>query len=61
VDDRGVLMLCDPRITTRPYGRSFLESLPPMPRTRESSVARQFLENAWSAQESDPGSLDRSA
>jgi ATP-dependent DNA helicase DinG len=61
VDDRGVLMLCDPRITTRPYGRSFLESLPPMPRTREPSVARQFLENAWSVQESEPGSLDRSA
>jgi len=34
-DDRGVLVLCDPRLLTRPYGRLFLGSLPPMPRTRD--------------------------
>ncbi|HEB77641.1 MAG TPA: ATP-dependent DNA helicase [Methylothermaceae bacterium] len=31
--DRGVLMICDPRLTGRSYGRVFLDSLPPMPRT----------------------------
>ena len=32
--DHGVLVLCDPRVTTRRYGRMFLDSLPPMPVTR---------------------------
>jgi ATP-dependent DNA helicase DinG len=32
--DRGVLVLCDPRLRTRPYGRRFFEALPPMRRTR---------------------------
>ncbi|KJV28740.1 ATP-dependent DNA helicase [Luteibacter yeojuensis] len=44
VHDRGVLVLCDPRLTTKGYGRLFLASLPPMPRTRElSDVAAFFL------------------
>ena len=34
--DRGVLMLCDPRLVTKPYGRRILQSLPPMKLTRES-------------------------
>ncbi|CAG1022720.1 partial putative ATP-dependent DNA helicase YoaA, partial [Methylococcales bacterium] len=33
-DDRGVLMLCDPRLLSKPYGKVFLNSLPPMKRTR---------------------------
>jgi ATP-dependent DNA helicase DinG len=32
--DRGVLVLCDPRVLSKPYGRQLLDSLPPMPRTR---------------------------
>ena len=44
LNDRGVLMLCDPRLTTRNYGRLFLESLPPMPVTRcLEDVERFFL------------------
>lgn len=34
VDDRGVLMICDPRIITKPYGRRIWQSLPPFRRTR---------------------------
>jgi hypothetical protein len=30
MDDRGVLVLCDPRLRSRGYGRVFLDSLPPM-------------------------------
>ena len=30
-DDFGVIMICDPRITSKSYGRVFLNSLPPMP------------------------------
>jgi ATP-dependent DNA helicase DinG len=39
--DRGVLMLCDPRLVSRAYGRRILQSLPPMPltRSREEVVA----------------------
>ena len=29
-DDRGVVMICDPRLRGRSYGRVFLSSLPPM-------------------------------
>jgi len=32
--DRGVLMICDTRIVTKPYGRRIWQSLPPMRRTR---------------------------
>jgi ATP-dependent DNA helicase DinG len=41
--DRGVLMLCDPRLTTRGYGKLFLQSLPPMPRTRDLADVQAFL------------------
>lgn len=43
VHDRGVLMLCDPRLTTRGYGRIFLASLPPLPRTRSLADATGFF------------------
>jgi ATP-dependent DNA helicase DinG len=33
--DRGVLMICDPRLVAKPYGRRIAEALPPMRRTRE--------------------------
>jgi ATP-dependent DNA helicase DinG len=48
VHDRGVLVLCDPRLTTKGYGKLFLASLPPMPRTRELSDVRAFFEDAES-------------
>jgi len=38
-NDRGVLVLGDPRITTRRYGRIFLQSLPPMPRCDGAGAA----------------------
>jgi ATP-dependent DNA helicase DinG len=37
------MMLCDPRLLTRGYGRRILASLPPMRRTREESEAAEFL------------------
>jgi ATP-dependent DNA helicase DinG len=43
VADRGVLMLCDPRLTSRAYGKLFLKSLPPMPITRELSDVQRFF------------------
>ncbi|MDN5863755.1 MAG: ATP-dependent DNA helicase [Gammaproteobacteria bacterium] len=41
--DCGVLMICDPRLTTMPYGRRFLDSLPPMRRTTSTAEAAAFL------------------
>jgi ATP-dependent DNA helicase DinG len=41
--DRGVLMLCDPRLYTRPYGRLVRGSLPPMKQTRELAEVRGFF------------------
>ncbi|MCQ4163765.1 ATP-dependent DNA helicase [Tahibacter harae] len=43
VNDRGVLVLCDPRLTSRPYGKLFLKSLPPMPLTRELGDVQDFF------------------
>jgi len=36
-------VLCDPRLSTKGYGRQFLASLPPMPRTRRLDDVRRFL------------------
>jgi ATP-dependent DNA helicase DinG len=41
--DRGVLMICDPRLTDKPYGRLIWRSLPPMRRTRELADVRAFF------------------
>jgi len=43
VDDRGVLMICDPRLTEKPYGRVFRASLPPMPVTRAVADVEAFF------------------
>ena len=43
INDRGVLVLCDPRLTTRGYGRTFLNSLPAMPRTRDIVQVMDFF------------------
>ncbi len=43
-DDRGVLIICDQRLVTRPYGQIFLKSLPPAPRTRSLQRAIDFLQ-----------------
>jgi hypothetical protein len=36
-------MLCDPRLSAKGYGRVFLDSLPPLPRTRELDDVVRFL------------------
>ena len=43
VSDRGVLMLCDPRLQSKPYGRVFRASLPPMPVTRDVADVQAFF------------------
>ncbi len=41
--DRGVLMICDPRLIAKPYGKRIWQSLPPFKRTRELDVVRTFF------------------
>ena len=41
--DRGVLMLCDPRLFSKPYGRRIVRSLPPMKLTRELREVQAFF------------------
>src|SRR3569832_1367021 len=44
VHDRGVLMLCDPRLLSKPYGKVFLNSLPEMTRSRAIGDVQRFFE-----------------
>ncbi|MBS0855371.1 MULTISPECIES: ATP-dependent DNA helicase [unclassified Tatumella] len=41
--DRGVLVICDMRLVSRPYGALFINSLPDCPRTRDLGAAEQFI------------------
>jgi ATP-dependent DNA helicase DinG len=36
-------MICDPRLTDKPYGRRIWQSLPPMRRTREIDDVEAFF------------------
>jgi len=51
--DRGVLMICDPRLATRSYGARLLASLPPMRRTRELEEVRRFFAGSAGAAPAD--------
>jgi ATP-dependent DNA helicase DinG len=42
-DDYGVVMVCDPRIVEKSYGRTFISSLPSMPITRDVSEVEEFF------------------
>jgi ATP-dependent DNA helicase DinG len=44
--DRGVLMVCDPRLVDKPYGRRIWQSLPPMRRTRNIDDVEAFFISA---------------
>jgi len=41
--DRGMIVICDPRLLGKGYGRTFRASLPPMPVTQSLDEARRFL------------------
>ena len=43
--DQGVLMICDPRIISKSYGKKIWQSLPPMKRTRNLGEVEQFFHN----------------
>jgi ATP-dependent DNA helicase DinG len=41
--DRGVLMICDPRLISKPYGKRIWQSLPPFKRTRDAADVIAFF------------------
>ncbi|HSD61060.1 MAG TPA: ATP-dependent DNA helicase [Burkholderiales bacterium] len=47
--DRGVLMICDPRLVTKAYGRRVWQSLPAMARSRDPAEVIAFLERDCAA------------
>ncbi len=49
--DFGVLVLCDPRFLSKPYGKLFLRSLPAMPITQNSDDVRAFFAQKVTAEQ----------
>jgi ATP-dependent DNA helicase DinG len=47
--DRGVLVLCDPRLRSKAYGKIFLKSLPQMTRTSSTDNVRAFFASTGSS------------
>lgn len=42
--DKGVLMICDPRLITKPYGKRIWQSLPPFKRTKVLADVEAFFD-----------------
>lgn len=49
--DKGVLVICDNRLITKDYAKTFLSSLPNMKRTRDLQQALDFLDEIHSVSE----------
>src|SRR5210317_2101437 len=47
-NDRGIVVLCDNRLNTKSYGRAMIDSLPPMPLSRNIDEIRSFAAGAFS-------------
>ena len=43
ISDRGIMVICDDRLVNKPYGETFLKSLPEMKRSRDINKATNFL------------------
>jgi ATP-dependent DNA helicase DinG len=52
-DDRGVLVLCDPRLVSKPYGRVFMASLPPLTRTKAIADVQAFFDPSYASEPAD--------
>ena len=50
VTDKGILIIPDPRLITRHYGRQIFNSLPMMPKTRTEAKVLQFIDS-WKSSE----------
>jgi len=52
--DRGVLMICDPRLISKPYGKRIWQSLPAFARTRELPVVLKFFSDLALSRQKSP-------
>lgn len=43
ISDKGVLMIADPRLTGRDYGKAIMASLPQLPKTRDEQKVLKFI------------------
>jgi ATP-dependent DNA helicase DinG len=59
--DRGVLVICDPRLAERRYGRRIVASLPPMRRTRRMEDVVAFFASQGAVPEGDAVAVPREA
>jgi len=57
--DRGVLVLCDVRLTQMGYGRQLLAALPPMRRLASQQEFEEALDALTRSSTTDPNSVDR--
>jgi len=53
VNDKGVLMVCDPRLLKRAYGHMFLNSVPAMKRSREIEDVNEFFRLLEQSEQND--------
>jgi len=49
-DDRGILVIADPRLTGRNYGRQVFASLPNMTKTRDEKKVLGFIESLFTSE-----------
>ena len=49
--DTGLLVVCDPRLVDKPYGKIFIRSLPAMTKTRDPDVVQRFFEHVAALRE----------
>ena len=56
--DRGIVVILDPRVKTKPYGRTFLESLPDCQVSEESAAGERHDEWSGSTGKQQEGEFD---
>jgi len=61
VEDKGVLVLCDPRLSSKGYGKVFIKSLPAMPITQDVKDVKRFFHRINSQKISDKKHVIKSA
>lgn len=52
-DDTGIIVIVDPRLTAREYGKVIFESLPPMLKTRDEQKALKFIQKKVNHEDND--------
>jgi ATP-dependent DNA helicase DinG len=57
--DRGVLMICDPRLISKHYGKRIWQSLPPFKRTRDEAEAVAFFKHETITQATENTEKDK--